>query len=77
MFRLAKHTFLDVRAETLIGRVKENTLNNPPCHITPPSHHYLYVIHLINGLQCFYCNKISLVIIIAKSDVKQYSTTMQ
>ena len=31
-----------------IGRVKENALNNPPCPIPPPSHHPLYIIHLVN-----------------------------
>ena len=40
--------------EPLIGRVKENTLNNPPCPITPCSQHHLYIIHLINYLHCFY-----------------------
>ena len=38
--------------EPLVGRVKESTLNNLPCPITPPSHHHLYIIHLINNLPC-------------------------
>ena len=39
---------------------EENTRNNPPCHITPRSRHYLYVIHLIDGLHCFYRTTIAL-----------------
>ena len=30
----------------VIGRVKENTRNNPPCSVIPPSRHHLYIIHL-------------------------------
>ena len=28
--------------------------NNPPCPITQPSRHHLFIIHLIKGLHCFY-----------------------
>ena len=57
----------------VIGRVKENALNNPPCPITPNSRHHLYIIHLINGVcTVFYrttmSHKWSLV---PKRDVKQ------
>ena len=41
-------------------RVKETTLNNPPCSITPPSHRHLYIMYLINGLHWFYCITMSL-----------------
>ena len=37
-----------------------NTFKNPPCPITPPSRHHLYIIHLINGPHCFYCITMSL-----------------
>ena len=40
--------------EPLIGRVRENTLNNPRCHITPPSCNHLYIIHLIYGRHSVY-----------------------
>ena len=38
----------------VIVRVKENAFNNPPCPITLNSRHHLYIIHLINGLSCFF-----------------------
>ena len=43
-----------LKQSVLFGRVKGNTLKNPPCLITPPSRHHLYSIGLINGLHCFY-----------------------
>ena len=42
----------------------------------PPSHHHLYIIHLINWLQCFYRITMSLKkTFVPKSDVKQWFTT--
>ena len=41
-----------------------------------PSHHHLYIIHLINWPQRFYCIIMSLKIpFVPKSDVKQWFTT--
>ena len=68
--------------EPLIGRVKENTVNNP-CPITPPSRHHLYIIHLvkkgipcINKLHCFYRITIPLKLpLVPRRDVKQCPTT--
>ena len=67
--------------EPLIGRVKENIVNNP-CPITPPSRHHLYIIHLIkkgipciNKLHCFYRITIPLKLpLVPKRDVKQCPT---
>ena len=33
---------------------EEDTLNNSPCPISPPTRQHLYIIYLINGLHCFY-----------------------
>ena len=57
----------------VLGRVKENDLNNRPCPFTPNSHHNLYIIHLINGLYCFYRIAVSHKWpSVPKRDVKQY-----
>ena len=56
--------------------VKENTLKNPTCPITPPSRHHLYIIHLTYILHCFY--HITLWIkwpLVPKSDIKRQFTT--
>ena len=45
---------------SFIGRVKENTLINPPYPITTPSRHHLYIIHVIKRLHCFYRITLSL-----------------
>ena len=41
----------------------------------PPSHHHLYIIHLINWLRRFHRITMSLKIPFVKSDVKQWFTT--
>ena len=42
----------------------------------PPSHHHLYIIHLINWLQRFYRTRLSLKRpFVPKSDLKQWFTT--
>ena len=42
----------------------------------PPLNQHLYIIHLINGLQRFYCFTMSLKrLFVPKSDVKQWFTT--
>ena len=42
----------------------------------PPPHHHMYIIHLINWLQRFYCITMSLKRpFVSKSDVKQWFTT--
>ena len=66
MFWRKKNESLDVWAclgvnpldmpRTPYGRVRENTLNSPPCPITSLSRHHLYIIHLINGLFLSYYN---------------------
>ena len=35
------------------GKSPKLAQNPLPCHITPPSPHHLYLIHIINGLYCF------------------------
>ena len=48
---------------------------DPPCPITPPSRHHLYIIHLIDGLRRFYHITLSLKwLLVSKSDVKQQFT---
>ena len=52
------------------------TLNNPPCPITPSWRYHLYIIHLVNGLHCFYGITMSLKWpLVPKSDAKQQFTT--
>ena len=72
-FEGKKHEALDVwtclglktldMPKTFSRQVKENTLSNPPCPVTPPARHHLYTINLINGLHCFYRTGITMSLI--------------
>ena len=62
--RHAQNPLLDERKKTL--SITHHALS------PPPSHHHLYIIHLINGLQRFYRITMSLKRpFVPKSDVKQ------